>query len=286
MQALSAPLPLPEASGHARTLVQPKGIVVVGASTGGPRAVRRLLGSYGPETWTMAVAQHMPPQFTTEFAARLARKTGRLVEEAVQGRKMAAGGISVAPGGFQMEITMDGVWPVTRLSSPAPTDRYAPSVDKLFVSAAKAMGANVIALVLTGMGNDGLAGAAAVKQAAGRSLTGPPGGRQAVPFRGGVQSVLHQFPAVRRRSRPEHAAHAALIRLRQIALREDRRRAGDGHSLQMIGKAMPSSATPTKASPTMRVWATSTGQRESQITASAARRKRDATTAKRIWLAR
>ncbi len=167
VQALSAPLPLPEASGHARTLVQPKGIVVVGASTGGPRAVRRLLGSYGPETWTMAVAQHMPPQFTTEFAARLARKTGRLVEEAVQGRKMAAGGISVAPGGFQMEITMDGVWPVTRLSSPAPTDRYAPSVDKLFVSAAKAMGANVIALVLTGMGNDGLAGAAAVKQAGG-----------------------------------------------------------------------------------------------------------------------
>ncbi len=167
LPTLKAPIEPPEPTGQARTLTQPKGIVVVGASTGGPRALRRMLRDCDLDHWTMAIAQHMPARFTSEFAARLARKTGRLVEEGQQGRRLAAGYVTLAPGGFHMEVQMEGGWPITRLARPTPIERYVPSVDKLFASAAAAFGNRLVAVVLTGMGDDGLRGVRAVKQAGG-----------------------------------------------------------------------------------------------------------------------
>ena len=167
LPALKAPIEPLQPTGKVRTLAQPKGLVVLGASTGGPRALRRMLRNCDLGQWAMAIAQHMPAMFTSEFAARLARKTGRIVEEGRQGQRLAAGHVTVAPGGFHMELFTKGGWPLVRLIPPETDPRYVPSVDRLFESAARAVGSRLVAVVLTGMGRDGLRGAKAVKEAGG-----------------------------------------------------------------------------------------------------------------------
>jgi two-component system chemotaxis response regulator CheB len=154
----------------------PARLIVIGASTGGPAAVGRLLAAM-PRGLPIAyaVAQHMPGRFTRTFADRLARTTGFDVREARDGDEFLQGRVLIAPGGRHLRVVRAGgsLAPLrASLVSPDPRDgrRYCPSVNLLFESAAEAMGDRVCAVVLTGMGNDGRDGISKVKEAGGLAL--------------------------------------------------------------------------------------------------------------------
>jgi len=158
----------------ARASVEPARVVVVGASTGGPQALQRMLTALpGTVPLAVLVAQHMPEKFTATFAERLARTTAFSVQEAREGDVVAIGRVLVAPGGHHLVLERDGTG-VLRVAlrdhDPAERTRYCPSVDLLFSSAARTMGRRACAVVLTGMGNDGRLGVRDVKEAGGLTL--------------------------------------------------------------------------------------------------------------------
>ncbi|MCS7313717.1 MAG: chemotaxis response regulator protein-glutamate methylesterase [Acidobacteria bacterium] len=153
------------------TPTTPSDVVVIGASTGGPQAIRHLLQRLPNDLpAALLVAQHMPPVFTAMFAQRLNQVVGLRVREAEDDEVVRPGLVYVAPGGHHMEIRMTRDELRIRLRRPDSREKYVPSVDRLFRSAAEACGAAVLGLVLTGMGDDGLQGAAAVKAAGGRII--------------------------------------------------------------------------------------------------------------------
>lgn len=143
-------------------------VVVVGSSTGGPSALMQTFAAFAePPNCAFLVAQHMPKGFTKGFAERLDRLTPFFVREATGGEPLVAGSVWIAPGGHHLELeTRDGQV-VTRVSESVPGDKYSPSVDRLFESAAKHFGEDLLAVVLTGMGDDGRRGVEAVKRARG-----------------------------------------------------------------------------------------------------------------------
>jgi two-component system chemotaxis response regulator CheB len=144
------------------------GIVVIGSSTGGPAALMQVFGAFPePPRCAFLVAQHMPEGFTAGFAERLDRLTPFRAVEAQGDEEPKPGTILVAPGGRHLELESRGGRVHTRLSSTRPGDKYVPSVDKLFESAAKHYGAELMAVVLTGMGDDGRKGVSAVKAGGG-----------------------------------------------------------------------------------------------------------------------
>lgn len=138
-------------------------LVVVGASTGGPSALRDLLMEV-PQGFRcpILIVQHMPPRFTTAFAARLRRVTGLDVAEATPGEPLGPGVVRLAPGGSHLEVRRDQGHLVVDIVPPIPSDRYVPSVDRLFESAAAVVGRHLLGVVLTGMGRDGASGARAL----------------------------------------------------------------------------------------------------------------------------
>ncbi len=147
---------------------EPKKIVVIGASTGGPGALMEVIGSL-PERTEMAflVAQHMPEKFTRTFAERLDRRSRVRVHEAEHDDPVCAGEVLITPGMRCMELVRGSAGFRVRVVPPAKTDRYYPSADRLFKSAAQAAGADTIAVVLTGMADDGAKGSVAVREAGG-----------------------------------------------------------------------------------------------------------------------
>lgn len=145
--------------------------VVVGSSTGGPSALYYLLSEMPPRfNVPIAIAQHMPPGFTKPFAERLSKRLGRDVVEGVDGRLLGPGQIILAPGGMHMMIEASPKGPRLVIAEPAVADRFIPSVDRLFISAAEVFEERVDAVVLTGMGNDGLHGARAIRDAGGHVI--------------------------------------------------------------------------------------------------------------------
>lgn len=157
------PAPQPAAS--------PYEVVVVGTSTGGPRALVELLcrlpESYGAG---VVVAQHMPSGFTQTLAERLDRRSPLSVVEARDGDEVRPGRVLIAPGGTQITVQRDGVRLVTRVGAGSPDLLHRPSVDLLFESAAKTSGARAVGVILTGMGDDGARGLQALRDAGGRTL--------------------------------------------------------------------------------------------------------------------
>jgi two-component system chemotaxis response regulator CheB len=146
-------------------------LVVIGSSTGGPPALVQIFGAFTEAPpCTFLVAQHMPPGFTRGFAERLDRLTPLRVREAQGGDELEPGLVLIAPGGQHLELERRGPQIVTRLDTNTKSSRYIPSVDRLFDSAAKHFGENLLAIVLTGMGDDGRKGACQVKQAGGRVI--------------------------------------------------------------------------------------------------------------------
>ncbi|MDD5308200.1 MAG: chemotaxis-specific protein-glutamate methyltransferase CheB [Deltaproteobacteria bacterium] len=144
-------------------------VVVIAASTGGPAALSRLVAAL-PQDFDagVVVAQHMPPRFTTTFAERLDRLGPLTVMEATGVSSLRRGLVLVAPGDRCVELARGGEGFIVREVEPSIHDRYVPSADRLFRSAAAAAGRNVLAVVLTGMGDDGAEGAMFVAGAGGR----------------------------------------------------------------------------------------------------------------------
>jgi two-component system chemotaxis response regulator CheB len=153
---------------HAGAAAAPPRTVAIGASTGGPAALMQIFGAFAqPPPCAFVVAQHMPEGFTRGFADRLDRLTSMRAREACGGEVPTAGEILVAPGGHHLELESQADRAVTRVVPSCALDKYVPSVDRLFASAAKLYGADLVAVVLTGMGDDGALGARAVANAGG-----------------------------------------------------------------------------------------------------------------------
>jgi two-component system chemotaxis response regulator CheB len=142
--------------------------VVIGTSTGGPRALATLLPDLCARvTVPILVVQHMPQDFTRSLAESLAQRTGRHVVEAADGQPLASAAVFVAPGGKHLVVRGAASAPVAGLSDAPPENGCRPSADVLFRSAAAVFGREVLALILTGMGRDGTAGLGAVRRAGG-----------------------------------------------------------------------------------------------------------------------
>ena len=149
-------------------------VVVIGASTGGPRALSQVLSKL-PKDFPLGilVVQHMPAVFTSAFAARLDQVSAIKVVEAASGDAILPGHAYVAPGGTQLQVrrSSPGKLPVVHVVTNSPQPRlYAPSVDVAMISAAKAYPGPLVGVVLTGMGSDGKEGMAAVKARGGVTI--------------------------------------------------------------------------------------------------------------------
>jgi two-component system chemotaxis response regulator CheB len=140
-------------------LLSPVQVVAIGVSTGGPDALARVL-PFLPANFPVpiVIAQHMPPIFTSLLAARLSAKSELLVRECVSGQTLIPGCAVIAPGDFHMVASQqDGC--VVLKTHQGPKENFCrPSVDVLFHSIARVYGARALAVVLTGMGQDGLKG--------------------------------------------------------------------------------------------------------------------------------
>jgi len=148
-------------------------VLLIGASTGGPQALTGLLRKLGGviDRAPVLITQHMPPTFTTILAEHLARVSGRPAREAQHGEEVNAGTIYVAPGARHMTVSRrDGV-AVIEIDDGPQVNFCKPAVDPMFTSAANVWGQWVLALVLTGMGSDGLNGAQAIVGAGGAVVT-------------------------------------------------------------------------------------------------------------------
>jgi len=136
-------------------------LLAIGSSTGGPEALARVLGAL-PLTLTVpvVVVQHMPAEFTQLLSERLDRTCAVRVQHAVDGEPLQPGTVVIARGGRHLEVVREQGRLVSRLSD-APAESFCrPAVDVLFRSVARSVGGGVLAVVLTGMGSDGTAGAA------------------------------------------------------------------------------------------------------------------------------
>lgn len=153
------------------TLCDKVDLVAIGSSTGGPPALQGILSSFDTTyEFGIVVAQHMPPGFTRAFAERLDRTSKFSVREAADGDRIEPGLALIAPGGHNLQVVEEGTAASVRIIAPTPEDRYHPSVDLLFRSAAEVYGDRMLAVVLTGMGNDGKQGVVAVKERGGRVI--------------------------------------------------------------------------------------------------------------------
>jgi two-component system chemotaxis response regulator CheB len=137
-------------------------VLLIGASTGGPQALGRLVSRLDPvaDSAPILITQHMPATFTTILAEHLARASAKPVREAVDGEPVLAGQIYLAPGGRHMRVARRNGAAVIVIEDGPPLHFCKPAVDHLFTSAAEVWGAWNLALILTGMGTDGSIGAA------------------------------------------------------------------------------------------------------------------------------
>lgn len=132
-------------------------LVIIGASTGGPPAIESILTQLRPALPApIVVAQHMPPGFTSAFAQRLNAKLPFRVREASHGCSIERGTAYIAPGGTHLRLRYEGA-KLTAMLSRYPETAHRPSIDLLFRSAA-ALPLRTIAVLLTGMGDDGAHG--------------------------------------------------------------------------------------------------------------------------------
>jgi two-component system chemotaxis response regulator CheB len=130
-------------------------MVFIGASTGGTEAIKDVLVPLPADFPAIVITQHMPPGFTTSFAARLNSLCQIAVREASHGERLLPGHAYIAPGGKHFRIDRSGANYVAVVEDGDPVNRHRPSVEVLFRSGAKVVGRNAYAIMLTGMGNDG-----------------------------------------------------------------------------------------------------------------------------------
>ena len=175
-QAPSAPKPAgtisqPVAAKPSPSVSQPVDIVAIGVSTGGPNALAEVFSAFpGDFPIPIVIVQHMPPVFTKCLAERLSAKSAVAVHEGQPGARLQAGHAWIAPGDYHMTVqqTAEGVQLGTNQDPPENSCR--PAVDVLFRSVAKVFGGRTLAVVLTGMGQDGLRGCELIHEQGGQVL--------------------------------------------------------------------------------------------------------------------
>lgn len=141
-------------------------LVAMGASTGGPPAIQRILEAFrAPLPVPVVIAQHMPPGFTRAFADRLNAHLPFPVREAVDGEQLLRGTAYVAPAGRHFLVGVRGDRLRAEVIPDGGESLYSPSVDRLFGSACDSLGSDVIAVLLSGMGRDGAQGMLSLRQA-------------------------------------------------------------------------------------------------------------------------
>lgn len=146
-------------------------ILAIGVSTGGPNALAALLPEL-PATFPLpiVIVQHMPAVFTKLLAQRLDAKTAIRVAEGEAGHVLEPGVAWIAPGGFHMEVMRERGMVKLRTTEAPPENSCRPAVDPLFRSVADVYGAKTLAVVLTGMGYDGLRGCERLREVGGAIL--------------------------------------------------------------------------------------------------------------------
>lgn len=151
------------------TFVEPRYVIAIASSTGGPSALMEAFSKI-PERprASIIIAQHMPEKFTRTFAERLDRRSPMQVSEAEEGDIVTAGRAFVCPGRrcVELERNRNGELQL-KIVAPDPSDRYSPSADRLFFSCARVAAAKSVGVILTGMGDDGVQGARAIVQVGG-----------------------------------------------------------------------------------------------------------------------
>ncbi|WP_224362623.1 chemotaxis-specific protein-glutamate methyltransferase CheB [Hyalangium versicolor] len=170
--AEARPVEKPQASREPATA---RKLVVVGTSTGGPAALTRLMATLpGDFPAPLALALHIPAGYTEALARRLNNLSSLEVLEATDGLELRPGRAVLARAGMHLRVERDGESAQARLSRVPMQSPHHPSVDVLFASAAAGWGADAVGVVLTGMGDDGLEGARAIRAAGGHVLTEAP----------------------------------------------------------------------------------------------------------------
>ncbi len=165
---ISELLKMPEKVQNAR---KPSRVVVIGISTGGPQALQHVLSHLpGEFAGSIVVVQHMPENFTEMFSRRLDEVCAVRVKEAQSGDMLLAGRVLVCPGNRHIRVKRMPLGDVVVLSDEPRVNGHRPSVDVLFRSAATEFGQEALALIMTGMGDDGAEGMGAVRSAGGLTI--------------------------------------------------------------------------------------------------------------------
>ncbi|MFO1272678.1 MAG: chemotaxis response regulator protein-glutamate methylesterase [Rubrivivax sp.] len=152
---------------HALSVNKP---VLIGSSTGGTVAIETLLLALPADAPGIAIVQHMPERFTAMYAQRLDSLAAMNVREARDGDRLQRGVALIAPGGRHMQLKKNGGQYFVAVADGPPVNRHKPSVDVLFRSAAGCAGPDALALMLTGMGDDGARGMKAMHDRGARTL--------------------------------------------------------------------------------------------------------------------
>jgi two-component system, chemotaxis family, protein-glutamate methylesterase/glutaminase len=163
-----APVAQPQLMRRAFSIQAPRALLI-GSSTGGPQALMTLVAEIGAviDRFPVLITQHMPPTFTTILAEHLARSSHRPAHEGVDGEIVKAGTIYLAPGGRHMRVVRHGAEIAIALDDGPPVNFCKPAVDPLFSSAIDVWQGGVLAVVLTGMGSDGMRGGKEIVAAGG-----------------------------------------------------------------------------------------------------------------------
>ena len=140
---------------HALSVNKP---VVIGSSTGGTQAIEQILLSLPGDAPGIAIVQHMPEKFTAMYAQRLDSICAMRIKEAKDGDRLERGVVLIAPGGKHMQLRKNGGQYYAAVADGPPVNRHKPSVDVLFKSLADATNGDALAIMLTGMGDDGARG--------------------------------------------------------------------------------------------------------------------------------
>lgn len=162
-------IPLYELNPALRSRVKQR-LIAIGASTGGPAAIERLLSSMPAGAPPLLIVQHMPAGFTDAFARRLDSKCEMTVRQASDGDRVEAGVVLLAPGGRHMIVLRRGDELRVGLRDGPPVHHHRPALDVLFHSVAATVGADAVGVVLTGMGSDGASGLLAMREAGAHTI--------------------------------------------------------------------------------------------------------------------
>lgn len=145
-------------------------VIAIGASTGGTEALRRVITQFPPNTPGIVVVQHMPPGFTKMYAERLNDICPLDIKEAETGDRIIQGRVLIAPGGLHMTVRRSGGIYLVDCKPGEKVCGHCPSVEVLFDSVAKYVGANAVGAILTGMGSDGADGMVRMRKNGARTL--------------------------------------------------------------------------------------------------------------------